>query len=219
MGLWLIKHKETVTLPLIQKFVTHLRTDPAHKKIGEVGICWGWRYAILSAHDGAEPYVDAAVALHPSFLSVPNETEKIGKPVSIEVGDSDDIMKMRDVEKIKEIFKNKPQCGIEAYDNQFHGFSVRGDLSKERDQKGRETAAERVSSVKSSQLIFRLWGSSRSTCPKSVLSFHRSWWANKTNLYQFRYKWAYYFWLKGRTIFASIWQMPGFHFITCQSFS
>ena len=154
MGPWLIKHMETVTLPLIQKFVTHLRADPAHKKISAVGFCWGGRYAILLAHEGVEPYVDAAVVLHPSFLSIPNEIEKIGKPVSIEVGDSDDIMKMPDVEKIKEIFKNKLQCEIEVYEDQVHEFSVRGDLSKERDRKAKEKAAERVSSVNSSPLIF-----------------------------------------------------------------
>jgi dienelactone hydrolase len=153
MGPWLIKHREAVSLPLIQKFVSHLRSDPSHKKIGAVGFCWGGRYAILLAHEGADPYVDAAVALHPSFLSMPDEIEKIGKPVSIEVGDSDDIMKMPDVEKTKEIFKNKPQCEIEVYEDQVHGFSVRGDLSIEKDRKAKEKAAERVRYLKRSKLI------------------------------------------------------------------
>ena len=153
MGPWLIKHREAVSLPLIQKFVSHLRSDPSHKKIGAVGFCWGGRYAILLAHDGADPYVDAAVALHPSFLSIPDEIQKIGKPVSIEVGDSDDIMKMPDIEKTREIFKNKPQCEIEVYEDQVHGFSVRGDLSVEKDRKAKERAAERVCYIKISKLI------------------------------------------------------------------
>jgi len=153
MGPWLIKHREAVSLPLIQKFVSHLRSDPSHKKIGAVGFCWGGRYAILLAHEGADPYVDAAVALHPSFLSMPDEIEKIGKPVSIQVGDSDDIMKMPDVEKTREIFKNKPQCEIEVYEDQVHGFSVRGDLSVEKDRKAKEKAAERVCYMKIFKLI------------------------------------------------------------------
>ena len=146
MGPWLVKHREAVSLPLIQKFVKHLRSDPAHKKIGAVGFCWGGRYAILLTHEGADPYVDAAVALHPSFLSIPDEIEKIAKPVSIQVGDSDDIMKMPDVEKTKEIFQKKPQCEIEVHEDQVHGFSVRADLSKDKDRKAKERATERVCS-------------------------------------------------------------------------
>jgi len=144
LGPWLIKHREAVSLPLIQSFVRHLRSDPAHKKIGAVGFCWGGRYAVLLAHEGTDPYVDAAVACHPSFLSIPSEIEKIEKPVAVEVGDQDDILKMPEVEKIQEIFKSKPQCEIEVYPDQVHGFAVRGDLSKESDKKAKEKAAERV---------------------------------------------------------------------------
>jgi dienelactone hydrolase len=144
MGPWLAKHREAVTLPLIQKFLSHLRSDPAHKKIAAVGFCWGGRYVILLAHEGADPYVDAAVANHPSFLSMPTEIEKIAKPVCICVGDSDDIFKMGDVEKTKEIFKSKPDCDIEVYEDQVHGFTVRADLSIEKDRKAKQKAAEKV---------------------------------------------------------------------------
>jgi len=144
MGPWFVKHREAVSLPLIQKFIQHLRSDPAHKKIGAVGFCWGGRYAILLTHEGADPYVDAAVACHPSSLSIPSEIEKIARPVDIEVGDSDDMLKMPDVEKIQAIFMNKPQCEIEIHPDQVHGFAVRGDLSKEHDKKAKEKAAERV---------------------------------------------------------------------------
>jgi hypothetical protein len=37
-------------------------------------------------------------------------------------------MKMPDVEKTKEIFKGKEGCEIEVYEDQVHGFTVRGDL-------------------------------------------------------------------------------------------
>ena len=142
MGPWRIKHREAVVLPLIQKFLAHLRSDPAHKKIGAVGFCWGGRYAVLLTHEGADPFVDAAV--HPSFSSFPAELEKISKPVSIKVGESDDIMKMADVEKAQEIFKNMRDCEVEIYPGQVHGFSVRGDLSVEEDRKAKEKAAENV---------------------------------------------------------------------------
>jgi dienelactone hydrolase len=144
MGPWLIKHREAVSLPLIQKFVTHIRSSTSPSKLGAVGFCWGGRYAILLTHEGADPYVDAAVANHPSFLSMPTEIEKISRPVDIEVGDSDDIMKMPDVEKTKEIFKGKEGCEIEVYEDQVHGFTVRGDLSIEKDKKAKEKATEKV---------------------------------------------------------------------------
>jgi dienelactone hydrolase len=144
MGPWLAKHRDAVSYPVIQKFLKYLRSDPAHKRIGAVGFCWGGRFAILLANEGADPYVDAAVACHPSSLVMPTEIEKIEKPVSIEVGDSDTMFKSDDIEKTKEIFKSKPQCDIEVYQDQVHGFTVRGDLSIEKDRKAKEKAAERV---------------------------------------------------------------------------
>jgi dienelactone hydrolase len=144
LGPWLVKHREAVAYPLIQKFLSTLRADPAHKKIGAVGFCWGGRYAILLTHTDANPAVDAAVALHPSFLNLPGEVEKIARPVAVEVGDSDDIIKMPDVEKIQEVFKSKDGCEVKVYEEQVHGFSVRADLSIEKDKKAKEKACEEV---------------------------------------------------------------------------
>lgn len=144
LGPWLIKHREANVYPLMQKFLSHLRADPSHKKIGAVGFCWGGRYAILLTHTDANPAVDVAVALHPSFLSLPGEVEKIARPVAVEVGDSDDIIKIQDVETIKEIFAGKEGCEVEVYEDQVHGFSIRGDLSVEKDKKAKEKACGRV---------------------------------------------------------------------------
>jgi dienelactone hydrolase len=144
LGPWFFKHRDAVAFPLIQKFLSTLRSDPVHKKIGAVGYCWGGRFAILLTHTDANPAVDAAVALHPSSLSLPSEVDKIARPVAVEVGDSDDIIKMPDVEKIQEIFKSKDGCEVRVYEDQVHGFSVRSDLSIEKDKKAKEKACEEV---------------------------------------------------------------------------
>jgi dienelactone hydrolase len=141
---FLQRHTEEVVYPLMQSYLNYLRSDPAHKRIGAVGFCWGGRYAILLAHEDANPFVDAAVANHPSFLKMPEEIEKIGKPVSIHVGDADVIMRIPDIEKTKEIFETKPFCEINVYEDQVHGFTIRPDLSIEKDKKAKELAAERV---------------------------------------------------------------------------
>ena len=144
MGPWLAKHHEDVSFPKIKEFLTHLRADPGHKKVGSIGFCWGGRYAILLCHEGADPYVDAAVAFHPSFLSIPAEIEKIERPVDIEVGDQDALLSASDIETIQGIFRNKPQCHIEVHPEQVHGFSVRGDLNIEKDKRAKEKGNENV---------------------------------------------------------------------------
>ena len=141
---FLERHPQEVVLPLMKSYLNYLRSDPAHKKIGSIGFCWGGRYSILLANEGANPSVDAAVANHPSFLKMPEEIEKIEKPVSIQVGDADVIFRMSDIETTREIFKTKPHCEIYVYEDQVHGFTIRSDLSIEKDRKAKEKAAERV---------------------------------------------------------------------------
>ena len=165
IGPFLVKHREAVAFPKIKEFLTHLRADPEHKKIGSVGFCWGGRYSILLAHAGAEPYVDGAVAFHPSFLSIPDEIEKIERPVDIEVGDQDALVKASDIETIQGIFHNKPQCHIEVHPDQVHGFSVRGDLSIEKDKKAKEKGNENVRN-QNTCTNFRLLTSSTKPCPE-----------------------------------------------------
>jgi len=144
VGPWLIKHPEAVVMPRIQKFLSYIRSQPEHKKVAAVGSCWGARYAILLTHPEADPYVDCAVGHHPSFVNIPGEIEKIAKPVAIEVGDADTIFVQKDIEITKEIFKNKKDCEIEVYEDQVHGFTIRGDLSVDKDKKAKEKAVKRV---------------------------------------------------------------------------
>jgi dienelactone hydrolase len=144
LGPWLEIYHPTQVYPAIQNFVKHLRSDPSHKKIGAIGFCWGGLPVVQLVQKGADPYVDASVACHPAPLGVPEDVEKVEKPLSIHVGDLDDFLPGSEVEKVKEVFKNKPECSIEVYEGQVHGFSNRGDLTVEKDRKAKELVAEKV---------------------------------------------------------------------------
>jgi dienelactone hydrolase len=52
-GPWLIRHREAVTRPIIDEFLSALKQDPEIKALFSVGFCWGARYSILYARDGA----------------------------------------------------------------------------------------------------------------------------------------------------------------------
>jgi len=91
--------------------------------------------------------VDAAVALHPSLLSLPEDIEKITRPTAIGVGDADFLLPMSDAERIQDIFQGKEGCELDIYPDQVHGFAVRGDLTVDSDRQAAAKAAERVFSL------------------------------------------------------------------------
>lgn len=98
-----------------------------------MGFCWGGRYAILAAHGE----VDAAVACHPSLVSVPADFEGVTKPLSLAVGDQDSLLDQGTVGQIREILKKKTELPHElrVYEDQVHGFALRSDWSSEKDKK------------------------------------------------------------------------------------
>jgi dienelactone hydrolase len=74
-------------------------------------IGWGARYAALFTHSNQEVQIDAAVAYHPTGLSVPSEIEPISKPVKIIVGDKDSMMSVSQTEEVKDIFDEMNKNG------------------------------------------------------------------------------------------------------------
>jgi dienelactone hydrolase len=93
---------------------------------------------------GSGPLVDASVSCHPAFLAIPEDIEKVEKPLSIHIGDSDDYVPLSECEKIQEVFKHKPNCSINVYKDQVHGFAARGDRMAEKDRTAKEEVAEKV---------------------------------------------------------------------------
>lgn len=141
-GPWLIRHREAVTKPLVETFLQAVKQDPAVKKIGSAGFCWGARYGILFATEGG---FDAAFGAHPSFLSIPSDLENVTNPVSIAVGDQDTVMSIDEVHKLKAALAEKPQdTEVEIYPGAIHGFSVRGDLEDPKEVEQKEQAVKQA---------------------------------------------------------------------------
>jgi len=149
LGPWLVSHREGVTLPKIDAFVNHVRSIPGTNKIGAVGFCWGGRYAILEAHgprtnsEGATiGGVDAAFAAHPSLVSIPADFEAVTKPLSLAVGTKDSLLSEEQIGQIQDILAKKVDLPkeIRIYEDQVHGFALRGDWSSEKDKKAMDEA-------------------------------------------------------------------------------
>jgi dienelactone hydrolase len=141
---WLMKHRESVTKPLLDKFIESVREIPGTKKIGALGFCWGGRYAILEAHPSqGTGGVDAAFACHPSLVSIPGDFEPVTKPLGIAVGDRDSLLNTASIQKITDILKKKdvPQ-EVKVYPDQIHGFALRGDWSSEKDKQAMDESEQ-----------------------------------------------------------------------------
>jgi dienelactone hydrolase len=135
---WLLKHREAVSKPLISSFISAIRATPGTGKVGAIGFCWGGRYAILAAHGE----VDAAYACHPSLISVPGDFEDVSKPLSLAVGEKDSLLDKDSVGKIQDVLAKKTDLPHELriYEDQVHGFSLRGDWSSDKDKKSMDEA-------------------------------------------------------------------------------
>jgi len=135
---WLLKHREGVTKPLISSFIAAVRAEPGTGKVGAIGFCWGGRYAILAAHGE----VDAAYACHPSLVSIPADFEGVEKPLSLAVGTKDSLLDTASIGKIQDIMAKKTSLPHELriYDDQVHGFALRGDWSSDEDKKAMDEA-------------------------------------------------------------------------------
>lgn len=143
LGPWLIKHREAVTKPLVDDFVAKLHAEPGVEKVGVLGFCWGARYAILTTHEAdASKGVQAAYACHPSLVTVPGDFEPIARPVSFALGEKDSLLGEKERDQIKEVLDGKKDVPHEfvVYDDQIHGFSLRGDWHDDKDKAAMDKA-------------------------------------------------------------------------------
>jgi dienelactone hydrolase len=65
--MWLRKHGDSATTPIIDKVLKEVRANMGASKIGTVGYCFGGRYSILYAgQESGREEVDAFAVAHPS---------------------------------------------------------------------------------------------------------------------------------------------------------
>ncbi|KAF2710415.1 alpha/beta-hydrolase [Pleomassaria siparia CBS 279.74] len=142
-GPWLAAHREGVTKPIIDGFIREIRKTPGVDKVGTIGFCWGGRYAILStAETDPALSVDAAYACHPSLVEIPGDFDSVKRPLSLAMGDKDSLLGEKEIGQIKEIMEKKGdvQSEVKVYEDQVHGFALRGDWSSEKDKKAMDDA-------------------------------------------------------------------------------
>lgn len=121
---------------------------PYVDKVGTIGFCWGGRYAILSTH-AKDPSiaVDAAYACHPSLVAIPGDFDGVASPLSLALGDKDSLLGEKEIGQIRELMEKKKkengesvESEIRVYEDQVHGFALRGDWSSEKDRKAMDEA-------------------------------------------------------------------------------
>lgn len=146
-----MKHREAVARPLIEGFIRQVRLIPGTDKVGAIGFCWGGRYAVLAGHkdfshaEGSG--VDAVYACHPSLVAIPADFDPVAVPTSFALGDSDSLLGQKENEQIRDIFeKKKNDEGLEyeykVYEDQVHGFALRGDWQSDKDKKAMDDSAQ-----------------------------------------------------------------------------
>lgn len=140
---WMYRHRESVMRPLVEQFLSALRTSKPDAKIGAIGFCWGGRYAVLLSQKDAPVQVDVAVACHPGNLAYPEDIEKIDRPVSIQCGDADKLVPVKNLDIAASVMKQKTVPGeVVIYKDMIHGFAIRGDLSVQKNLDAREQCLE-----------------------------------------------------------------------------
>jgi dienelactone hydrolase len=147
LGPWLAKHREAVARPMIDGFINTVRQIPGTNKVGVIGFCWGGRYAILQAHgtkmneQGTNMGgIDAAVAFHPSLVAVPGDFEHVERPLSIGFGTKDSLVDEKTRQGVRDVIGGRANVEIRDYEDQIHGFAVRGDWSSEKDKQAIDDA-------------------------------------------------------------------------------
>lgn len=138
LGPWLQNHGQDTVLPILDALFAELRSKK--QKIGLVGFCFGGRESFYYA---ATDKVDAVCTMHPSLINLPDDAEKVRKPISIHVAASDELYNAEKSKEAAEIFeKNKVPYENRIYTGEGvgHGFGVRADLSKPSAKRAKEEA-------------------------------------------------------------------------------
>ncbi|KAL9079818.1 MAG: hypothetical protein Q9157_001327 [Trypethelium eluteriae] len=149
--MWMTRHKAEHTEKVCNDFLRKLRlATPRSQNIGMVGFCWGGRYAFRAGLernmielDGQKvPLIDAAVGMHPSNLTIPDDVETLVVPVSYGWGLEDVGVKIETKGQVEKAHENArragrkvPEMEHKVYKPGRHGFAVRGNPDDPQERK------------------------------------------------------------------------------------
>ncbi|THV04734.1 alpha/beta-hydrolase [Dendrothele bispora CBS 962.96] len=140
---WLGKHNQEVTRPLINNVVAALKEEGI-TQFAATGYCFGGRYCFDLAFDNI---TTVTIVSHPSLLKVPDDLEKYAStakaPLLINSCTVDQTFPMEAQAAADKIFGgDKFSAGYkrEHFEGCSHGFAVRGDMSDPQVKAGKEGA-------------------------------------------------------------------------------
>jgi len=120
---WFIRHRQSVTQPIVDKVLHHLKNREDIKRIGAVGYCFGGKYSILA---GATDFVDVVAAVHPSMVGI-NDIKAITKPIAFLCAEHDQVfteaLRLQSEKALKEAAV--VPHSFKVYPGTVHGFAAR----------------------------------------------------------------------------------------------
>lgn len=134
---WLYYNRPGASFPRVLSFFKTLRANEgASLPVGAAGFCWGGKHVCLLGHgatdDNGKPLMDAGFTAHPSMLSLPSDVEKLVRPVSFALAETDNQVSPAQGAQIEKIVGGKEgEAKGESiiYKGTGHGFSIRADLT------------------------------------------------------------------------------------------
>lgn len=129
--------------PRVVSYVQDMYNNPTPEEkdlpIFATGFCWGGKHVVQlcwpnwdknpNAPSDKTPLITAGYTAHPSFVSAPDDLEKVAVPLSIAVGDKDINFNLKQIESAKEVLEKKKDIGeVVVYPGAEHGFAVRAQV-------------------------------------------------------------------------------------------
>lgn len=136
-------NKLSISEPRVFNFLKAVKKNEAQNlPIGTAGYCWGGNFVTKSCWDqdtnktdDGKRVVDVGFVAHPSFLTYPDDIEKIVVPYSCAAAGLDEQMSPENAKQTEQVLKAKTakvkDQGVEhefvLYEKAHHGFAVRAD--------------------------------------------------------------------------------------------
>lgn len=120
VGPWIPKHGSETVLSVVDPIIAKLKSQD--QKIALLGFCFGGREVF---HYASTDKVDVVCTMHPSFIEVPKDAEKVKIPISIHVAEGDELYPAETSKAAQAIFeKNGVPHENKIYSGEgvTHGF-------------------------------------------------------------------------------------------------